>query len=81
MSKVSDKREGLDYDKTFASVANIVSVRVILAIACEKGLEQMDVRDLLAPAEAHHTCVQFPDGYSLDNGMSARLLSGLYGTS
>lgn len=40
------QRPGIDYEKTFASVANIVTVRILLAIAYEMDWEvhQMDVK-------------------------------------
>ena len=40
------QRKGIDYEKTFASVANIVTVRALLAIACEMNwdVHQMDVK-------------------------------------
>ena len=79
------QRAGHDYDKTFASVANIVTVRCLLAIACELGWEvhQMDVRAayLCTKIEEHvKMYIKCPDGYSLPEGLDARLLGGLYGT-
>ena len=79
------QRAGHDYDKTFAGVANIVTIRVLLAIACELGWEvhQMDVKAayLCSTIEDNvRMYIQCPKGYALEPGMYARLLRGLYGT-
>ena len=51
------QRSGRDFDKTFAGVANIVTVRSILAVACELGWEihQMDVKAAYLCAEIEKT--------------------------
>ena len=79
------QRAGHDYEKTFASVANIVTVRIMLAMACELGwnVYQMDVKAayLCSKIESNvRMYIKCPDGYKLDPGMYARLLRGLYGT-
>lgn len=40
------QQEGIDFDKTYALVARIESIRILLAFACHKGLKlfQMDVK-------------------------------------
>ncbi|GKB08482.1 retrovirus-related pol polyprotein from transposon TNT 1-94 [Tanacetum coccineum] len=41
-----NQQEGIDYDETYASVARLESIRILLAIACENDfkLYQMDVK-------------------------------------
>ena len=38
--------ESIDFDETFASIARLVSIRILLAISCSMGLKlhQMDVK-------------------------------------
>ena len=79
------QRAGRDYEKTFAGVANIVTIRIMLAIACELGWEvhQMDVKAAYLCSKIEENVrmyIKCPDGYALDPGMYARLLRGLYGT-
>lgn len=79
------QRKGIDYDKTFASVANIVTIRVLLAMACELDWEvhQMDVKAAYLCSKIEENVrmyIRCPDGYKLDPGKAARLLMGLYGT-
>ena len=78
------QRRGLDYLKTFASVSNIVTIRLICYIACELDLPllQCDVTAayLLGQIEKGVTLyIQTPDGWALDPGIAALLQSGLYG--
>ena len=81
------QRPGIDYEKTFASVANIVTVRILLAIAYEMDWEvhQMDVKAAYLCSKLEDNVrmyIKCPDGYALEPGMAARLLTltGLYGT-
>ena len=62
-----------------------MTVRAVLATACELGWEihQMDVKAAYLCSKLEENVrmyIKCPDGYKLDDGMSARLLSGLYGT-
>ena len=80
------QKHGVDYDKTYAGVANIVTIRILLALACELDWEliSMDVSAayLCAKIEEHlQIYIQAPTGYKLDKGKDARLLSGLYGSA
>ena len=80
------QRPGIDYDKTYAGVSNIVTIRTLLAIACELDWDiiSMDVSAayLCAKVEPHlRIYIKSPTGYKLDKGKSARLQSGLYGSA
>ncbi|GJY25138.1 retrovirus-related pol polyprotein from transposon TNT 1-94 [Tanacetum coccineum] len=46
VSQGYNQQEGIDYDETYASVARLESIRILLAIACENDfkLYQMDVK-------------------------------------
>ena len=49
MAQVYSKMEGVDYDETFAHVAHMESIRVLLALMCHLKfkLYQMDVKTAL----------------------------------
>ena len=79
------QRPGLDFDKTHASVSNIVTIRLICAIACELDLDlyQVDVVAAYLLGEIEKDIdlyIQTPDGYALEPDFAALLQSGLYGT-
>ena len=78
------QRKGLDYLKTFASVSNIVTIRLICYFVCEFNLDliQCDVRAayLLGKIESGvELYIQTPTGYALHPDLAALLRSGLYG--
>jgi hypothetical protein len=78
------QKHGIDYDETFAPVAKMTTVRVLLAIAAAKGwhLHQMDVKNafLQGDLEKQVYMVQ-PPGFQSDTNSSAlcRLKKSLYG--
>jgi hypothetical protein len=75
--------EGIDYDETFAPVAKLASLRVILAIAAEKNLEmhQMDVKSAyLNGTLTNEIFMTAPPGFPIPDGMVLRLIKAVYGT-
>jgi hypothetical protein len=57
--------EGIDYDETFAPVAQYSSVRVILAISAQMGwkVHQMDVKTVFLNGVVEEIYVEQPKGF------------------
>lgn len=75
--------EGVDYDETFAPVAKLTSLRVILALTAEHDLEvhQMDVKSAYLNGELKEEIyMEPPPGFSTPEGMVFRLVKAVYGT-
>jgi hypothetical protein len=75
--------EGVDYDETFAPVAKLASLRMILALAAEHDLElqQMDVKSKYLNGELREEIfIEAPPGFDVPDGMVLRLIKVVYGT-
>lgn len=76
------QREGIDYEETFAPVANLESVRVICALAAKYNLEldQMDVSTAFLNGKLDEDIYLLPpDGVDIRPGFCWRLKRSLYG--
>ena len=75
--------EGVDYDETFAPVAKLASLHMILALAAEHDLElqQMDVKSAYLNGELREEIfMEAPPGFDVPDGMVLRLIKAVYGT-
>jgi Reverse transcriptase (RNA-dependent DNA polymerase) len=75
--------EGIDFNETFAPVAKLVSLRVILAITAEKDLElhQMDVKSAYLNGKLKEEIFMSPPlGFDVPDGMVFQLIKAVYGT-
>ena len=73
---------GIDYDKTFAPVVKMDSIRLALAIAEAKGWEvhQMDVKNAFLHGDlSEEIYMEHPQGFMHDSSLVRRLKKSLYG--
>jgi hypothetical protein len=78
----SKQKHGIDYDQTFAPVANATTIRLVLAIAASKGLHmrQYDVETaFLASMIDKPAYMRAPRGAGGETGQAWLLLRSLYG--
>lgn len=75
---------GIDYQETFAPVANMNSIKVLLSVATNKKwpLWQLDVKHAFLHDHLHEkVCMMLPPGFKLSRseGKLCRLKKALYG--
>ena len=83
MAKGFTQIEGIDYDKTFAPVAKLTSLRTILVLSNEHNLEihQMDVKSAYLNGKLKEEIyMEPPPGFDIPDGMVLRLVKAVYGT-
>jgi hypothetical protein len=73
---------GIDYDETFAPVANMDSIRLALSIAATKGWEvhHMDVKNAFLHSDlSEDIYMEQPQRFMQDSSLVYRLKKSLYG--
>ena len=73
---------GIDYLKTFAPVAKLVSLRLLLSIAVKYNLEvhQMDVKSASLAGDLDEVIYMAqPEGFVVKGGLICKLIKSLYG--
>ncbi|KAE8661030.1 Importin subunit beta-1 [Hibiscus syriacus] len=73
---------GLDYDETFAHVAKLNTVRVLLSLAVNLywPLTQLDVKNVFLNGDlSEEVYMDFPSGFEEEKGRLCRLKKSLYG--
>ena len=78
------QREGVDFDEVFAPVARIETVRLLIALAAQKGwqIHHMDVKSAFLNGDlAEEVYVQQPPGFVVEGGKGKvlKLKKALYG--
>jgi hypothetical protein len=78
------QREGIDFDDTFAPVAQMESVRHLFALAAQKGwrVHHMDIKSVFLNRDLkEEVCVHQPPGFVIPSkeGKVLRLRKALYG--
>lgn len=74
--------ENVDYKQTFAPVASMNLIRIMLALACQLDMEilQFDVKTAFLYGDLEETIfMEYPQGYSNDTKKYCRLQKSLYG--
>ena len=82
MAKGYSQQPGVDYDETYAPVARLTSIRILLSIAATLDLEvhQMDVKTAFLNGELKEEIfMSIPDGVNVDGDKLCRLWRSLYG--
>ena len=74
--------QGVDYHETFAPVAKMDSIRLVLAISASKHWEvhHMDVKSAFLHGDLHEEIyMKHPEGYITDPSLVCKLKKSLYG--
>ena len=82
VSKVYSQVHGIDYTDTFAPVAKMDSIRLVLAMVASKGWEvhHMDVKSVFLHGELQEEIyMQQLEGFQWDPSLVCRLKKSLYG--
>ena len=82
VSKGFTQEYGVDYEKTFAPIAHVTSVRCLIAVAAIRRwpLYQMDVKNVFLNENLHEEVyMQSPPGYPHSGSQVCRLRRALYG--
>ena len=82
MEKGYSQVQGLDYNETFASVARMGSIRLVLAITASKRWEvhHMDVKSAFLHGDLEEKIyMKQPEGFLDDPSLVYRLRKSLYG--
>ena len=82
MEKGFSQVQGVDYHETFAPVAKMDSIRLVLAISTSKHWEvhHMDVKSAFLHGDLHEEIyMKQPEGYITDPSLVCKLKKSLYG--
>ena len=76
------QKYGVDFNETFAPVARLATIRVLMAVACTDDMEltHLDVNTAFLNGVLSETIfMRLPEGFGHDSGKVVRLRKGLYG--
>lgn len=76
------QKAGIDYEETYAPVAKLTTVRIVLAISVQKGyfLHQLDVEAaFLYGTLKEEIFMEIPEGQEASQGLVYKLQKSLYG--
>ena len=82
MAKGFSQVQGIDYNETFAPVAKMVSIRLVLTIATSKqwDVHHLDVKSVfLYEYLKEEIYMQHPEGFVTNPSLVCRLKKSLYG--
>jgi hypothetical protein len=80
--KAYNQVEGIDYEETFAPVCRYETIKMMLSIAADKGLEimQFDITTAFLNSKLEEEVfMEQPEGYKVSGSLVCKLEKGLYG--